>query len=195
MVKTPFERVSKLRRERIALGLKRKEVYVHPADWWEVKALVVHKLHLRRHTATPYTFAGWEAACRQASYAARKHEPEALTECNDNDSPWLVCKTCFASHKCARDQPLYTQAQLDAAIAAERARCAALCDAITDDSFDGSEVSQECADAIRDPTPSATAPHVNDQRWDQNAERLTREAFGDDVDRPINMNAKTIDDL
>lgn len=24
------------------------------------------------------------------------------TECNDNDSPWLICKTCAADGKCAR---------------------------------------------------------------------------------------------
>jgi hypothetical protein len=35
----------------------------------------------------------------------------------------------------------------------------------------------------------------DDQAWDRNAERLTREAFGADVDRPINPHATTVDDL
>lgn len=34
-----------------------------------------------------------------------------------------------------------------------------------------------------------------DQAWDRNAERLTREALGADVDRPINMQAASVDDL
>lgn len=34
-----------------------------------------------------------------------------------------------------------------------------------------------------------------DQAWDRNAERLTREALGADVDRPINMQATSVDDL
>ena len=35
----------------------------------------------------------------------------------------------------------------------------------------------------------------DDQAWDRNAERLTREALGADVDRPINMQATSVDDL
>ncbi|HOF31416.1 MAG TPA: hypothetical protein PK441_11255 [Burkholderiaceae bacterium] len=35
----------------------------------------------------------------------------------------------------------------------------------------------------------------DDQAWDRNAERLTREALGADVDRPINMQAASVDDL
>ena len=35
----------------------------------------------------------------------------------------------------------------------------------------------------------------DDQAWDRNAERITREALGDDVTRPINPNATSIDDL
>jgi hypothetical protein len=28
-----------------------------------------------------------------------------LTECNDNDSPWLICKTCAAAGRCAKTAP------------------------------------------------------------------------------------------
>ncbi|MBP7501207.1 MAG: hypothetical protein KA784_00305 [Aquabacterium sp.] len=35
----------------------------------------------------------------------------------------------------------------------------------------------------------------DDQAWDRNAERLTRGALGADVDRPINMQATSVDDL
>lgn len=35
----------------------------------------------------------------------------------------------------------------------------------------------------------------DDQAWDRNAERITREALGDDVTRPINPHATSIDDL
>lgn len=34
-----------------------------------------------------------------------------------------------------------------------------------------------------------------DQAWDRRAEQITREALGDDVTRPINPDAKSIDDL
>jgi hypothetical protein len=37
--KTTSERVDKLRQERAALGLKRKEVYVHDDDWPELLKL------------------------------------------------------------------------------------------------------------------------------------------------------------
>ena len=143
-------------------------------EWWDTS----------RPAMTPDTFMGWEASCRQAWYAARKHEPEsvpelraqlqtlglwiaealptldtvepecsteaelltalirrgemlvlaalsrsaspaaqALTECKDNDSPWLVCKTCAAAGKCAQQEPAQADArvpltdeQIDAAI-------------------------------------------------------------------------------
>jgi len=39
------------------------------------------------------------------------------------------------------------------------------------------------------------AKNDDDQAWDRNAERITREALGDDVTRPINPNATSIDDL
>lgn len=39
------------------------------------------------------------------------------------------------------------------------------------------------------------AKNDDDQAWDRNAERLTREALGDDVTRPINPHATSIDDL
>lgn len=29
----------------------------------------------------------------------------AVTECNDNDSPWLICKTCAAAGQCAKAPP------------------------------------------------------------------------------------------
>ena len=35
----------------------------------------------------------------------------------------------------------------------------------------------------------------DDQAFDRNAERITREAMGADVDRPINMHATTVDNL
>jgi hypothetical protein len=45
--KTVSERVDKLRKERAALGLKRKDVYVHDDDWPQVQALA-EKLQRRR---------------------------------------------------------------------------------------------------------------------------------------------------
>ncbi|MGL4649002.1 MAG: hypothetical protein ACRC1H_06325 [Caldilineaceae bacterium] len=45
--KTTGERVDKLRKERAALGLKRKEVYVHDEDWPQVLALA-EKLQRKR---------------------------------------------------------------------------------------------------------------------------------------------------
>ena len=39
-------------------------------EWWDTS----------RPAMTPDTFMGWEASCRQAWYAARKHEPESSTE-------------------------------------------------------------------------------------------------------------------
>lgn len=38
--KTTAERVAKLRADRTDLGLKRKDVYVHPDDWAEVLRFV-----------------------------------------------------------------------------------------------------------------------------------------------------------
>lgn len=45
--KTTSERVDKLRRDRAALGLKRKEVYVHDDDWPELLKLA-KRLERRR---------------------------------------------------------------------------------------------------------------------------------------------------
>jgi hypothetical protein len=45
--KTTAERVQKLRADRDALGLKRLELYAHPEDWPEIKALA-EKLQRRR---------------------------------------------------------------------------------------------------------------------------------------------------
>ena len=39
-------------------------------EWWDTS----------RPAMTPDTFAGWEASCRQAWYAARKHEPDSVPE-------------------------------------------------------------------------------------------------------------------
>ena len=39
-------------------------------EWWDTS----------RPAFTPDTFSGWEASCRQAWYAARKHEPESVPE-------------------------------------------------------------------------------------------------------------------
>lgn len=35
----------------------------------------------------------------------------------------------------------------------------------------------------------------DDQEWDRAAEQITRKVFGADVDRPINSNARTVDEL
>mgnify|MGYP003427238918 FL=1 len=45
--KTTGERVDKLRKDRAALGLKRKEVYVHDDDWPELLKLA-KRLERRR---------------------------------------------------------------------------------------------------------------------------------------------------
>lgn len=47
MPKTTSERVDKLRKERAAMGLKRKEVYVHDDDWPELLKLA-KRLERRR---------------------------------------------------------------------------------------------------------------------------------------------------
>jgi hypothetical protein len=39
-------------------------------EWWDTS----------RPAMTPDTFMGWRASCRQAWYAARKHEPESVPE-------------------------------------------------------------------------------------------------------------------
>lgn len=39
------------------------------------------------------------------------------------------------------------------------------------------------------------AHYLNGQEWDEEAEKLTRVALGDDVTRPINMHAASVDDL
>lgn len=48
--KTTSERVAKLRADRDALGLKRLELYAHPEDWPQIKALA-EKLQRRRARA------------------------------------------------------------------------------------------------------------------------------------------------
>lgn len=40
-----------------------------------------------------------------AMRADRASRLPAVTECNDNDSPWLVCKTCAAHGLCAKSLP------------------------------------------------------------------------------------------
>jgi len=32
-------------------------------------------------------------------------ETQPIPECNDNDSPWLICKTCAAEGKCKQAEP------------------------------------------------------------------------------------------
>ena len=46
-------------------------------------------------------------------------------------------------------EPLYDQAAIDAAVAAERERCAKVCDAIAHDWRGANSQSVQCADAIR----------------------------------------------
>ena len=46
-------------------------------------------------------------------------------------------------------EPLYDQAEIDAATAAERERCAKVCDAIAHDWRGANSQSVQCADAIR----------------------------------------------
>lgn len=46
-------------------------------------------------------------------------------------------------------EPLYDQAEIDANIAAERERCAKVCDAIAHDWRGANSQSVQCADAIR----------------------------------------------
>lgn len=45
--KTPTERVEKLRQEREALGLKRRELYAHDEDWPKIQELAA-KLQRKR---------------------------------------------------------------------------------------------------------------------------------------------------
>lgn len=51
--KTTSERVDKLRKERADLGLKRKDVYVHPDDWPEVLRFVAKLAKRRAKLAAP----------------------------------------------------------------------------------------------------------------------------------------------
>lgn len=48
----------------------------------------------------------YEDEAKRLIALVRKHVPtpqaEPLNECNDNDSPWLVCKPCAAAGKCAQ---------------------------------------------------------------------------------------------
>jgi len=53
MPKTTSERVDKLRQERAALGLKRKEVYVHDDDWPELLKLAKRLERKRAKLAAP----------------------------------------------------------------------------------------------------------------------------------------------
>jgi hypothetical protein len=49
--KLSYDRVVKLRADRLKLGLKRHDVYVHDDDWAEVKGLVAEKHQLREAMA------------------------------------------------------------------------------------------------------------------------------------------------
>lgn len=33
-------------------------------------------------------------------------ETQPIPECNDNDSPWLICKPCAAEGKCKQAEPV-----------------------------------------------------------------------------------------
>jgi hypothetical protein len=51
--KTTSERVDKLRKDRAALGLKRKEVYVHDDDWPELLKLAKRLERRRANRSSP----------------------------------------------------------------------------------------------------------------------------------------------
>lgn len=53
----------------------------------------------RLHETEPTVLAFDLPDGRHALYTA---PPQPVVECNDSDSPWLVCKTCAAAGKCAK---------------------------------------------------------------------------------------------
>jgi hypothetical protein len=48
---------------------------------------------------------GWEfdRCVIELETALAEPQPEPVTECADNDSPWLICKPCAAAGKCAKE--------------------------------------------------------------------------------------------
>lgn len=64
------------------------------------------------------------------------------------DSEWCV-KPMDGYTPSERWTPLYNQAAMDAAVAAERERCAKVCDAIAYEWRGANSQSVQCADAIR----------------------------------------------
>ena len=81
-----------------------------------------------------------------------------------NDDCPVATKQLPAAYKCqdCEEIPVYTRAELDAAVMAERARCAALCEAehvgrdLYDEELDDSDLAynnavRDCARAIRQP--------------------------------------------
>ena len=68
------------------------------------------RLSERRAVDIPTQQAAWAAA-----RAALAEQP---SECNDNDSPWLVCKPCVTAGRCARaEQPSVREPMSDWKIA------------------------------------------------------------------------------
>lgn len=59
--KTTSERVDKLRKEREALGLTRREIYAHDDDWPQIKAMAL-KLQMKRRKALAKQQAGLTSA-------------------------------------------------------------------------------------------------------------------------------------
>lgn len=51
--KTSGERMAAMRAARYALGLRRLELYAHPADWLEIKALAEKLQRKRANLAAP----------------------------------------------------------------------------------------------------------------------------------------------
>lgn len=61
-----------------------------------------------------------------------------------------VIKAMEGYTPCEGWEPLYDQAAIDAAVAAERERCAKVCDAIAHDWRGANSQSVQCANAIRE---------------------------------------------
>lgn len=85
----------------------------------QVRAVVIEylsstKAHTDAWRRFTYDSGPYEVTCvrhdtmgllRAAIAADRASRLPAVTECNDNDSPWLVCKTCAARGLCAKSLP------------------------------------------------------------------------------------------
>lgn len=85
----------------------------------QVRAVVIEylsstKAHTDAWRRFTYDSGPYEVTCvrhdtmgllRAAIAADRASRLPAVTECNDKDSPWLVCKTCAARGLCAKSLP------------------------------------------------------------------------------------------